>query len=249
VRIVYCSPVAGNIGAGLSTLTITIEGAAQDFADRVAPALGARLKRYDVAAWSREYSWQVQVTLDRVTRPESVLGVDPALLQVRPLRVVSGRWLTQSDVNLLAPTVVVNTGLVGEFGGGDIVGRLLRLRSSLGMVTARVVGVVDDANQESRLYSPVNPLVRHFGVEGLRSAGAVVHVPPDRAPRLVARIVADAQTEGLPKVDVRRVDAIDDFRELFARLDHRNDQNVGAPFALRCARVACARSCRGDAVL
>jgi len=202
-----------------ATMSITTETSPEEFANDVAPRIAQRLERYGVTDWSREFAWPVQVVSGDLTRPETIYGVDPALMRVRPLQVMAGRWLLPSDSALYAPAVVVNLVWAREFALDAPVGRRIELVSDAERIVGRIVGVVDDAAHESRLYAAIVTTEARFGLAGLAQASAVVHVTAMQAPALASRLVADLAAASLPRLNVQRVDATDDFRQLFQGLE------------------------------
>lgn len=201
-----------------ATLSVISETSAGDFIDRVAPRLEARFERYGVTDWSRLYGWPVTVTAASMSRPETVYGVDPAFIEVRPLKVTAGRWLLPSDSALFAPGLVVNETWATEFGDSARLGQILRLDTGAEHISGRILGIVDDAAKESRLYAPADIMLARLGASGVRDATVIVHGDPNESALLGSRLQMDLSQEGLPHVTAVRVDAADDFRDLFEAL-------------------------------
>jgi ABC-type antimicrobial peptide transport system, permease component len=201
-----------------ATLSIISETSAREFITRVAPRLEARFERYGVTEWSRLYGWRVTVTAPSMSRPGTVFGVDPAFIEVRPLRVTAGRWFLPSDADLFAPALIVNETWVTEFGGSARLGQVLRLDVGAERISGRILGIVDDADKESRLYAPVDTMLARLGASGVRDATVIVHGGPNESALLGSRLEIDLGQAGLPHVTAVRVDAADDFRALFEAL-------------------------------
>lgn len=201
-----------------ATLRVSSEGSAGQFAGGALPRLETRLDRYRVDLRSRELTWASRVTAAGVTRPGTVFGVDPALSGIRRFRLAAGRWLIPEDDRLLAPVVVVNVTWLDELPLDKPVGSVLRLSYGTTETAARVVGVVDDGQRESRLYAPAEVLVAQTALARLAGATLFVRTDPSSARTLVQRLTADLRSAGYDRIQILRVDAGNDFASLFAIL-------------------------------
>jgi putative ABC transport system permease protein len=202
-----------------ATLEVSTEESPVAFA-RSLDLVNGRLDRYEVAARSRLLTWSARAGGTSDARPVALIGADPGLAEVRRFRIESGRWLVPDDDELLAPVVVVNK-TVAETLGVDQATRPSALRSldyGVDHTTVRVVGVVDDGQDELRIYAPASVLLRRTGTAGLVGASVVAHVEVARAGLVAQRVTADFRGHGLGQTRILRVDEADAFASLFSLL-------------------------------
>jgi putative ABC transport system permease protein len=137
------------------------------------------------------------------TRQIELDGVSPALVSIRRLRMVAGRWLSAADSRLFAPVLVVNQPLANDLGVSSTPGSLVLM--NLGApITARIVGLVDDGLHEGRAYAPLEA-VRRWGPPSNSRLSYLVWVTPTAATAVADQLSKDAAKWGL-QVEVRRTD-------------------------------------------
>jgi ABC-type antimicrobial peptide transport system permease subunit len=162
-----------------ATLAVSIQGigvgtvTASELLEHInvrAAALGATASRLESAGG--------QTVNDGLVRPTQLRGVDPELATVRGLRVESGRWLSSADAARYSPVAVVNLTMADEIGLKEPgLPQIITVR--LGQdVSADVVGIVDDGEQQSNVYLPADMLERWM-VGGVLNRSLLVLVSPD----------------------------------------------------------------------
>jgi putative ABC transport system permease protein len=201
-----------------ATLRVGTEGSLERFASETVPKLERRLERYGASEWSRELIWFASSTYGGRTSPGSVIGVDPGLSTVRRVDVDEGRWLIEGDERLLAPVLVVNVVWREEFGAARVLGGTVHLALASTETDARIVGVVDDGQRESRVYAPATVLARQTNLVGLAAGAVLVRTEPSAAEFLAARLRSDLRSAGAQDTNIVRVDAAEDYAALFTML-------------------------------
>lgn len=203
-----------------ATLEASIENlAADNFAHSVAPRLAGRLDRYGVGARSRVLVAPITLLVNTGKLPSAAFGVDPALDQIRRLRLVSGRWLVPGDGQRYAPVAVLNRTILSliDLNAQTAIDSTL-IADIGGRGAIRVVGVVEDGQREGRVYVPADALLADHRSVVLSAATVLIRVPPAAAGAVTQRLSEDLAQAGLGSLRIDRLDAAEDFAPIFTTL-------------------------------
>ncbi|MBP2458733.1 putative ABC transport system permease protein [Clavibacter michiganensis] len=134
--------------ASLSVSMYSETGAGMAFADQRA-LLAEVADRYGIT-WSTAIGYtQLPVELPGGTVQVAATVVDPDYGQMRRVDVAEGRWFGDRDVDLLAPTLVVNRAFLASIGSPEVATHpTVVLQGEQGDVTAVIVGAVPDQYAE-----------------------------------------------------------------------------------------------------
>lgn len=137
------------------------------------------------SAHGRTFGRQRLVAGPRDRRMIQVDGYDAGFLELRNLRITSGRGLSAVDVMSVARVAVVGEELVGDlFGSLDPIGRSIRINdvpfTVIGVVAPMEIGFIpaDFSFVSRRIYIPYSYLTRYDLGES-RLAGIMVTAAPD----------------------------------------------------------------------
>ncbi|WP_454049575.1 FtsX-like permease family protein [Cellulomonas sp. Marseille-Q8402] len=173
-------------------------------------ALDDVVERYSVAYASRVTGGQMAVDLPGGTRLLNGQVVDPDYGVIHRIVPHEGRWFADSDVERLAPTLVVNDAFLAELGVEDLSTHPTVVIQGQQAVRAEVVGVVrDQYPEEGPTYTVLLDQADRWGLAadpwGMGASVPVLElwVPPGDVPALKERVTQDLQA-ALPgwQVDV-----------------------------------------------
>lgn len=188
-----------------ATLAISIQGTSTggSLANDLPSRIRARAARLGGTA-SRYESLGGLTIIDGRTHVTQFRGVDLDLAAVRNLRVETGRWLAAGDASRYSPVAVANIAMANEVGlKGLGLPRSVTIR--LGHdVSADVVGVVDDGEQQSNLYMLADSL-EGWAVGGTVDRSLLVLVAPANVGSFSAELRREAAWWGT-SLEIRRID-------------------------------------------
>lgn len=119
---------------------------------------------------SAELSRRVQVTTGKNNTNTQILGVTPAYQEIRKIKVSSGSFITQQDVDRMGKVVVLGPQVVNDlFGeGADPVGETVRINK----LAFRIIGITSPKggsgflNQDDLVFTPLTTAQKQlFGVD------------------------------------------------------------------------------------
>ncbi|HEY0187680.1 MAG TPA: ABC transporter permease [Cellulomonas sp.] len=162
--------------------------------------------RYAIEYTSRLTWGQLTTELPGGSQVLSGQFVDVDYAVIHRTAVLQGRWFTDSDVDRLAPTLVVNEAFLDRIGASDLSGHPTVVLRGDQPVTAEVVGVVADQwSGEEPSFFVLQDQVDRWGLAasiwGEQPPGMEVWVPPADTDVLTARLQADLTAE-LPGMQV-----------------------------------------------
>ncbi len=195
-----------------ATVTVLSERPAGGFIVDVLPRLEARLDRYSITERSPVVVWPTRLILPDAALPTGLVGVVAALKEIRSFRILDGRWSEADDATLLAPALVANAALARAAGlelPGTRDGVLIYLNGQT--LAARLVGIVDDGDNEARLYGSMPALLRLATPATASTATLVLHVEPARVAALLARLRSDLASQEISGVQLLRTDSAEQF--------------------------------------
>ncbi len=156
------------------------------------------LERYDITWASRDWGSQVPFRFADGNGRADVRAVDPDLGTMQRIQVVEGRWFTDTDVEALAPMLVVNRTFLDRMAVGGLSEPVTVPLGDVTPVRSAVVGVVENRwpDEPPLAYVLYDQLVRWYTPEataGFYQAAPTLKlwVPPEIVDELVPRLQSE----------------------------------------------------------
>jgi len=187
-------------GSGRST-TVSVNASSPDgtaTAEEVGAAYAALVDRFGIT-WSSTLGYgQLELRVGQALVPTSLQVVDPDYGVIHRIVPSSGRWLTASDADRLAPALVVNEAFREQTGTSGLVPPYAVEVPGSPAVTTTVVGVVDSApwGPQAFVLPSAAALLPGAGAGG-GTPSLEVWLPPQEVDAFVAQVPAVLARSGL----------------------------------------------------
>lgn len=185
----------------------------------VEDAFARTVERHRIEYASRDMWSTIGVRLPSGTRQVSMRAVDPDLGVINRIVPVEGRWLTDADAALMAPTLVVNEAFLRELGDPPLASHPTVVLQGRTPVTAVIVGVLADQwpGEEPSGFLPYDQLARwelvRPDVQLGQTPSLVLWVPPDMSREVQDSVVGEL-TGALPGMQLDAWDNQQDWTVL-----------------------------------
>jgi putative ABC transport system permease protein len=146
-----------------------------------------------------------------------LVGVTGDVRQFRPFRSVSGQWLDHSSAPSLSPRLVLNKEAAKGFGRYRVPAQL-RVDGAPTDATPRIIGVVDDGNQQPTAYVRADELLNWLPETQLSTGnGLQLMMTPEAATQVAQTLRARATALGVP-VDELHAETVHSKKEIESHL-------------------------------
>lgn len=186
--------------------------------------IAGRLQRYGIGDFSAVREYAGFAGYGQFATGIRVSGVEPNFARVRRVDVLAGRWLSNADMGLYGPALILNTQAVSQLHIGspvDAVGKRVEISGS-SPVTGIVVGVIKSAPGEgsSAVFLPITA-VDHWKAPAstVETNYFLIHAAPEVASQItnVLKFEAPKWKPGL-SAEITRIDNADSFKTGIATL-------------------------------